>query len=316
MSLQEHPTWKIHDASKISAYLSCPRAYMYKYILGWELDTPDVHRHFGKCWHLSMEHLLLHGMGGESYEGAVEVLTEKYREVFSEETDLERSPKTPGHARLALAMYCKEFRKKDHYKVLHTEISGAVPISEKRVIHFKMDSIMRDLDNNDLIKSLEHKTGSQNSQQWRDGWKLSVQTGTYNHVLFCAFPTNEVWGVEINGAIFTKSKIAEFPRVPVRRTPRMMDAWLVHINQAVDKIEADYELLKRCKEEDEVLEAFAPAYNSCSSYRGCPYFNFCLSWSNPLQRADEIPEGFRVEYWDPSKRETKHKIVLKGGKIT
>jgi len=312
--LIEHPTWDIHDSTKLVAYLSCPRLYMFTYIFGWRLDVPNVHLHFGKCWHCGMEHLMLHGLENDSYEQAVEILTNKYREVFPEETDLDRSPKTPGHARLALAMYCKEFKKKDHFEVLYTEIAGTVPIRENRVLHFKMDSIMKDKDNNDLIKSLEHKTGSQNSQQWRDGWKLSIQTGTYNHVLYCAFPENEVWGVEINGAIFTKSKIAEFPRVPARRTPRMMDAWLLHVNQAVDRIEADTAMIKECSENDEVLRAFAPTYHACSSYSGCPYFNFCLAWPNPLQHIDEIPEGFKIEYWNPAERESRQKISLEGGK--
>lgn len=317
MPLVEHPTWKIYDSTKIISYLSCPRLYFYSYILGWRLDVPDVHLHFGKCWHLAMEQLLLHGLGDESREEAVRILTEKYREVFPEMTDMERSPKTPGHAQLALAMYCKEYRKKDHYKVLYTEIAGVAPLGENRVVHFKMDSILQDLDNNGLIKSLEHKTGSQNSQQWRDSWKLSIQTGTYNHVLYCAYPENDVWGVEINGTIFTKSKVAEFPRIPSRRTPRMMDVWLSSINKAVDRIEEDTNKISsfKCGEDDPVLEAFIPTYYACSSYRGCPYFNFCLAWANPLQHADEIPEGFKVEYWNPAEREVKNKVTLEGGRI-
>jgi len=308
--VKKHPTWKTYDSSKIVAYLSCPRIYFYQYILGWRLDVANVHLHFGKCWHLAMEHLLLHGLGDVSREEAVEILTAKYREEFPEVTDMERSPKTPGHAQLALAMYCKEYRNKDHFKVLYTEIAGTVPVGVNRVVHFKMDSILQDLDNNNLIKSLEHKTGSQNSQQWRDSWKLSIQAGTYSHVLFCAYPENEVWGVEINGTIFTKSKIAEFPRIPARRTPKMMDVWLVSINKAIDRIEEDICKLDTCSDEDAVMETFIPTYYACSSYKGCPYFNFCLAWPNPLQHVDEVPEKFKVEYWNPSTRENTKKISI------
>jgi hypothetical protein len=313
MSLIEHPTWKIKDSSKMIAYAGCPRRYMYEYIFGWRTDVSNIHQHFGKCWHLAMEHLLLHGLDDASYEAAVEILTTKYREVFPEMTDLERSPKTPGHARLALAMYCKEYRKKDNFEVLYTEIAGSVPISPSRVIYFKMDSIMRDRNNNDLIKSLEHKTGSQNSAQWRDGWKLSIQTGTYNHVLYCAFPEEEVWGVEVNGAIFTKSKIAEFPRIPARRSPRMMDAWLHAVNNLVDRIEEDTEHIMNCSEEDQVLDAFIPTYGPCASYKGCPYQDFCLTQANPLRYIDELPEGFVIEYWNPAEREARQKVTVEGG---
>lgn len=313
--LTEQPTWKIHDSTKVIEYAGCPRSYMFKYIFGWISDKPNVHLHFGTCWHLAQEHLLLHGMNEASYEEAVRILTDKYREVFPEMTDMERSPKNPGHAQLALAMYCKEYRHKDHLTVLFTEIAGVVPISASRVMHFKIDSIVRDQDNNNLIKSFEHKTGSQNSQQWRDGWKLSIQTGTYNHVLYCAYPANEVWGVEINGAIFTKSKIAEFPRVPVRRTPEMMDVWLNAVNHLIDSIERDTEVIQACSESDAVLDAFTPSYHTCSNYSGCSYFNFCLAWPNPLQHVDEVPEGFMVKHWNPAKQEARQKVSLEGGKI-
>lgn len=314
MTLVKQPTWNIHDSTKCIAYAKCPRRYMYEYIFGWKPDTANIHLWFGTCWHLAMEHLMLHGLGDETYEKAVQILTDKYREAFNEATDLERSPKTPGHAKLALAMYCKEYRHKDHFEVLFTEIKGTVPIGENRVIHFKMDTILRDKDNNNLIKSLEHKTGSQNSGQWRDGWKLSIQTGTYSHVLFCAYPEEEVWGVEINGAIFTKSKIAEFPRIPARRTPKMMDVWLNAINHLIDKIEEDTLRIQVLSEADDVLDAFIPTYDACSSYSGCPYFNFCISWPNPLQHIDEVPEGFKVEHWNPAKQDGKEVNV--GGGIT
>jgi len=283
---------------------------MFEFIFGWRPDTIDVHRHFGTCWHLCQEHLLWHGLGDESREAAWEILNAKYREKFMEATDMERSPKTPGHAKLALAMYCKEYRHKDHFEVLYTEIAGAVPISPTQVMHFKIDSIIRDKDNNGLIKSLEHKTGNQNSKQWRDKWKLSIQTGTYNHVLYCAFPENEVWGVEINGAIFTKGKIAEFPRVPCRRSPQMMDVWLHSVNKIINEVERETLKIIDCKEEDPVLEAFEPTYQGCSSYSGCEYFDLCLTNPNPLRRYDEVPEGFKVEYWDPSKQEARNQIEL------
>lgn len=308
-----HPTWKIKDSSKLIAYASCARSYMYRYIFGWTLDSENVHLHFGKCWHLAMEHLFNNGLGDASYEQAVQILTDKYREAFPEVTDMERSPKTPGHARLALAMYCKEYKHKDHFEVLYTEIAGTVPIGNEKHLHFKMDSIVKDLDNNNLVKSLEHKTGSQNSQQWRDSWKLSIQTGTYNHVLYCAYPENEVWGVEINGAVFTKGKIAEFPRIPARRTAKMMDVWLHTVNNLVDRIEQDTDIIMGCSEDDQVLRAFPPTFTACSNYKGCPYFNFCMTRPNPLQDlGEDVPEGFRVEYWDPSKQDAKQ-VTVEGG---
>jgi hypothetical protein len=95
----------------------------------------------------------------------------------------------------------------------------------------------------------------------------------------------------------------------------MMDVWLKTVNSLCDRIEVDTKHIMECNEEDQVLDAFIPTYGPCSSYKGCPYFNFCLTQSNPLQMLGEVPEGFKVEYWNPNDRDDVKRVNIEGGKI-
>jgi len=36
-----------------------------------------------------------------------------------------------------------------------------------------------------------------------------------------------------------------------------------------------------------------------------------MAWPNPLQRCDEPPLGFKVEYWDPRKEDARHEMEFK-----
>ena len=144
---------------------------------------------------------------------------------------------------------------------------------------------------------------------WLDQWALSFQCGTYNHVLYCLFSPNEVWGVEINGTIFNKTKI-QFQRVPSRRTLSAMQSWFWHANEYVARIEEDFARLREASKDDEVLMCFPQNPTACTKYFGCPYHGFCTAWSNPLKYADEAPLGFHIEWWNPADQERKPKHVF------
>ncbi len=312
--VKEHETYNIIDSSKIEEYISCPRRYFYRYILGWTPDTTDTHLYFGTCWHLAMEHLLLNGYSYESVIEAYSKFESAYRERFSEVTDAERFPKTPAVVLKALAGYVKEWHAHDSengYKTLHTEVAGSVSITKGRKIHFKMDSILQDKDG--MFFSLEHKTGSTNNRQWQDKWKLSIQVGTYSHVLYCLY-MKDVWGIKINGTFFKKGRggagEVEFVRVPVRKTPDSMEDWLYTVEYWIDKIEEDMDRLSSVSDEYTIMPAFAKNPVNCTQYFGCPYLDFCISWANPLRYISEPPIGYKVEWWNPmSAEETAKKVV-------
>jgi len=288
--------------------MDCPRRYFYEYVLGWRPDAPNNHLVFGQAWHDAMEHLLLNGYEDDSVLAAFDKFLSTYREEFPESSDSLYEPKTPTNALRALGLYSERYLSDlREFEVLYTEIAGTVPINQSQVLHFRLDSICRDKQGRYF--SLEHKTGSRMSRFWTDQWPLSVQVGTYTHVMHCLYPSPEVWGVKINGTFFQKTKI-DFLRLPIRRTLDHMKQWLWNVTWWADQIAWNFESLTDCSDDEEVLMAFPQQPGSCTKYFGCPYHDFCLAWANPLQHLDIVPPGFKVEYWNPLEREARVKMDL------
>lgn len=299
-----HPSTKIIDSSKLSDYLDCPRMYWFRHILGWESDRVNNHLLFGSAWHEAMETLLLEGYSEESVMNAFDKFLTLYRAELPDDTDELFDPKTPANALKALMHYIDEYRN-DNFEVLYTEIGGRVSIDGKRSIAFKMDSICR---NEQGIFSLEHKTkGGSFSRVWTDQWPLSIQIGTYSHVLHCLFPNEPVRGVIMNGVGFLKTKL-DFKRVPVFRSPEHLQSWLFHVNLYFDQIENELDILEDCQTDEPIMRAFPMNPNSCTKYFGCAFFDFCNAWPNPLAHADEVPLGMVTRFWNPLEKPVKHEF--------
>lgn len=299
-TVEQHPTWDIYDSSKIQEFMTCPRKYFYRYILGWEIDMPNIHLVFGEAWHRAMESVLQGGGSAESIKEGYDRFLSYYREHFTEIEDGNNFPKVPGSVIPALVQYTAQYKHIPD-KVLYTEISGTAPISEDRSIHFRLDSVIES--ETEGIYSLEHKTGSSLRQTWIDQWLLKIQVGTYTHVLYCMYDRASVYGVKINGAIFRK-KDTEFIRVPVRKDESMMNVWLWTVNHYIDLIEWSIDQMMNMKDSDSLMVAFPMSTESCMNYgRMCKYHDFCMAWSNPLQRSHEVPAGFVKKWWNPADRE-------------
>jgi len=276
---------------------------------------------FGQAWHCAREHQLLHGY--DDIQGAFDAFITEYRKKFNESTDEMYRPKTPTAVLHALMKFAEE-RSSDLVEnevvILDgqkmTEISGTVPVHYNRVLHYRMDSIMRRKVDGKIF-SWDHKSTSGryiNSRQWAEQFHLSLQNGTYTHCLYCMFSIEDVLGIEFCGTGFeyltrnSKNRSAGYhaklQRVPAFKSRDQMNSWLWTVNDILDGIDMDMDRLRDCSEDDPVLMAFRPSPNSCTNYRGCPYHDFCLAWANPLQQCHEPPLGYSIEFWDPSKVET------------
>jgi len=306
MIIEKHPTWDIQDASKVKCFEECARKYFFNYVLGWESDVPNNHLSFGTAWHEAMEHLLLNGYSDESILPAFELFLASYRKDFPESTDELFSPKTPKRALEALVEYCQKYKNDlRDFDVLYTEVAGSVPLSEDRMMHFRQDAICK---GSQGYFSLEHKTaGATIGRAWMQQWPLSVQVGTYTHVLYCLFPQEEVYGVKINGVGFLKTKFS-MERVPVKKGKESMQVWMWNTLYWLDQIQNEFLELENCKESDPVLMCYPMRDSDCSKYFGCPYHDFCTAWANPLQHLDQLPIGIQVRYWNPMDRPMKHKV--------
>lgn len=322
-----HPSWNTVDPTKLNRLISCPRAYFYEYVLGWRPDYPSNHLVFGSAVHLALEHLLLNGYEPEVVLEAFDLFLADYRKTFDPTMDDMFHPKTPQNFFAVLAKYAREYSNDlEIYEVLYTEISGTVSIDEGVDLAFRMDSILRKRSNG-KIRSLEHKTGS-STYFWAEQWPLSTQVGTYTHVLNCLFPREKVDGIEMNAMFFYKVKKAwdkmltnqplgtlkppyEFMRVPVKRDNQQMLVWQWTVLYYINQLKFYFEELAQAKEEDTIMATFPMRPDACFKYgKICDYYDYCCAWPNPLQRCQQPPLGFAVDFWDPLAQEAKHEFKL------
>lgn len=304
--LPYNENWEIVDPSKLKEFTECPRKYFYRHVLGWKSTAPNNHLIFGKSWHDSQEHLLLNGY--DSVDEAVLRFMHTYRQDLGPETDALFGNKTPSKADEALRIYAGHFAQdlKD-WDVLYTEVAGTVMITENYIMHFRMDSILREKRTGKIF-SLDHKTGQRRGRTWIDKWALSISTGCYTHVLYCLYPPEDVKGVKYRGTFFYKSKGPEFEEVPCWMSMGQMQVWLWNTVYWYNLLRDNYRMLSECNADEDIMMAFPIIGESCTKYFGCPYHDFCTAWPNPLKRCEEPPMGFEVEFWNPMDEEPTTKM--------
>lgn len=309
--LEHHYTFDIWTSSKLKLYEECPRKAFWRYFFGWDIARASIHLIYGEAWHRAMEHLLLNGYGAESVIQAAKVGEEYYRRFISASMDHEYMPKTPGNLAIALAMYVRNYAF-DTFQVLHTEVGGAVELDKGRLIHFRLDSIVQDPTYQNLIISLEHKTASRKGSFEQYSCNLSL--GTYTYALNSIYEPDNLYGVIINGVIMYKAQDPIFQRLPAPKSVDWMKEWFWTINHIMDRLEWDMAELNDTSDNEDVMPAFPKRTENCYRWGQCLYFDFCHNWANPLQHIGYLPEGFKVDWWDPLKRDVKAEII--DGKIT
>lgn len=305
--IKELPSHHINDSTKVNCFLDCPRKYFWEYVLNWRPDIPMHDLEFGQAWHHAQEHLLTHGY--EDVDGAFIAFMNHYRQFFSEDTDLDYAPKNPINAYQALQSYVRQYvRDSKEYEVLYTEVAGSVLVAPGMTIHFRLDAILRHIETG-LYRFREHKTTKSDRPSWYNQWPLAIQLGTYTYVMYCMHSPENVFGGEVNGAIFTKKGISHV-RIPIKKTADTLNAWHFDIAYHLEAIQRNFDMLSKCSESDTVLEAFPRNPGSCTKYFGCPYHDFCVAWANPLQRCDVIQPGFVEFIWNPADKEKEAKKIV------
>lgn len=300
-----HPTWNVHDASKLKEFMGCPRKYFFKYVLGWRREGANVHIEFGSAWHEAMAHLLEQDYSLDSVDEAHRKFTDHYRQFFPSEFDDEVAPKSPEYALTGLVGYINRYGGEDRDEEVLTlsngkpavEIAGKVLVSENEALYFRMDSILRDERG---IFSREHKTGSRVTKAWLEGWLTDYQPSAYIHVLYCEYPPDEVYGVEING-FFPQKGQNKFERVDIRKTKKAMREWLWEVNYYLKQIEWNFHQLRESSSSDPVMRAFPKRTVNCTNFnRPCSFMGFCVSCDNPLKLDPEGQPGIDIRWWNPS----------------
>lgn len=303
---------KIRDSSKLQEMMECERRFFFRHVLGWEKDVDNRHLVFGSAMHKAIEILLLNGYSAEAVMMAYnDGFLPEYRKTFSEETDGDHA-KSPSSALNMLMTYtthpmtAHDF---DKYEVQFTEVMGSFPLTEKATLHTRMDALLIEKDKNQIVV-MEHKTGSRLTQSWQDQWLLSLQIGSYIHCANCVYGEDKVRGAIVNGMMFPSKTKVDITRVPVYKNHDQMEVWYTTAAYWCDKIDIELDIMREeVDSKPKVMTAFPMDTKACTDYFGCPYLDFCLSWPNPLLRADEPPLGFRERFWDPRDERPARKVI-------
>lgn len=324
MTPQEHPTWDIFDSSKVQQYITCPRSYFYRYVLGWETEGENIHLVFGDAWHKAIE--VIYMSGGVKHDvDLISAAYDRFLEVFTSKFptyDEGHKAKSADNALLALDEWCRLYSGADE-EVLCTETAGKVPIDDNYSLTFRVDTLLHDRRG---LVNRDAKTGSALTAVWEAQWNLKTQIGTYTHALYALAPAlgvdrKDVFGIEIDGAIFRMIKKDGKPnnafiRVDMRKTLESLNMWLHNVRHYIYNIVNDTDKMMREGDSPEVMESFPLNTEACCMYhRVCKYHDFCIAWSNPMRRCAEVPMDFKQEWWDPTKYERESPNVLVDGKI-
>lgn len=286
-------TYDVYDSSKIQQFMDCPRKYFINQVLGLTENMPNVHLVFGSAWHEAMDVLFEDGIKESNLDLAVEAFSETYKSDFPTSFGLHGyDSKTMGNARKALKEYIQIYKNME-YELLHTEAAGTVPLDDDIWIVVKMDKILRDRRG---VRSFEHKTTGRKSKAWMNKWESITQVGSYDHALRIMFP-DEAGGIVIDGMVLRKSG-NECVRIPITKTQDQWQLWLWETKHWAEQIYWNFAQLQAASLNDRALEAFPRNPMSCGHF-GCDHPEICNYQCNPLQFIDELPPGYKREFWDP-----------------
>lgn len=310
------PTWNVQDATKLNAYMECPRKYFYEYVLGWRVDRYNIHLEYGKAFHEAMEVLEKAPAWNEDVLlEAIEAFSTHYDSIYSFEQDADNAPKDKMNTIRALKAYTQAYSDdKRKATTLHTEVAGSVPVDDngERTLYFKMDTILIDKQG---IFSREHKTGSRRTWIWENKWQTAFQVDTYFYALFFLFGNqHKIKNITING-IFLKKGGNEFLRIPITKQPRHVAEFLYRVNMLLEQLRIDFAQLSEDRDDALIMKSFRKNTQSCDKYSGCPFMSLCSVRTNPLQGCEAPPIGYKVEHWDPREMEDEASTVVKEGKI-
>jgi len=296
------------DSSKMSDYMRCPRYCFYRHELGWTSSRTNKDLVFGESWHRAMERVSIDlaektKSEKEIVQDAMIAFCDYYRQSYTPDTDMENFPKNPGNAELAIKQHLSAYQELLIPVRIHdrwaTEIFGTVPINSSRVMLFRIDKICK-LDSGYIF--VDYKTGSQNNAAYQSRWQLSMQMLLYYHVINCMYDPKQVHGGKVEMTLFKKGG-NEHLRIPINKSIDMMNEWLFTVNSWYDAIEDDHVSLLEAVEKQQPLRCFKRNDSGCAAYgKICPYYDFCLSWSDPLSKIDTIPDGMIEEHWTPFKQ--------------
>ena len=310
---------KLYDNTRLSAYRSCPRFFLFRHMFHWSREGVEWPLVFGASWHVAMDYvwrkLLMERSGPIDHEliarGAYKKFVEEWincgappPEQIDYEMQQEIAPRTPMQAYEMLVGYVTiKAKLLDDMELIATEKPFAVPMDESQETFYvgKIDKQVR-LKSTGGIRGIEHKTttayrkGGPFRSGYIDSFSPNSQVDGYLFALHMMHP-GKVEGVWVDAALVHKTEEG-FMFIPVDKQLRMLDAWLWETKDWIRRVEADKEEFYYASPSDPYLRAFPKNTASCWNFnRQCPYMDCCKAWPNP--KGKPMPPSMVMEPWDP-----------------
>ncbi len=322
---------EFYDNTRISAYSMCPRRFYFRHERDWVPTGTALPLVFGLSWHNAMDSVweqISNGSQRPNSDIAKQAMT-AFLKCWSEENgqpDLEAfvdmSPedakkfrgRTPWTAYEMLAAYVDE-RKSfiiGCEEVISIEQPFAVPLSPSDDSFFYVGRIDKVVRKDRKVLGIEHKTTSLYKKDgpfrtdFVDSFSPNRQIDGYLHALH-VLHGKDAKAIWVDAALVHKDHHDQFRFLPVERQYAQLDGWLWETGVYIQHIETEKDNLAIYKEDVTdgkqhlpYLNAFPKNTSACTLYGNCPYMDLCKSSANPEQTwPDKVPEGFKVEHWEP-----------------
>lgn len=314
------------DYSSLSTYMSCPRKFLFSYVMNLRPAGNSIHLVFGSCWHYGLEStykLIQQDQQISEMDATINSI-----KAFNALWDLDGAPlwknedlifpKSPGHAANMYKKYWERFLKIDTArKIIAVEAPFAIDLSSHHPDFPKyigrIDLILGN-GSDDGIEILDHKTAKAIYAVTSQQFEMSFQTDGYltaGRIFYDKIPS-----ITYRISLCQKTKI-DFQPITINKRSAAIEHFLSNMIHFVSNILHDLNLLEEdieyCHNRTDILKSFQrnPGQACTSFMTTCPYFDLCRLRNNPLDWMKKAPQGFVHQEWDPILHEENMKKRLK-----
>lgn len=317
---------KAIDYSSLSTYLSCPRKFMFQYVLHLRSVRPSIDLVFGAAWHYGLEQA--YRSWKDQADLTLEMLAMISEESFNQYWSIEGEPyfdpdqtfpKSPVNAANMYHSYWRKFYGIQNTKqILSIEepFTIAIKVGSYDISYIgRMDLIFK---NRDFIEITDHKTTKSVNAITGPSFECSMQTDGYltaGNIYYDSIP-RMVYIV----ALCQKSKHDAFELYEFTKPNYSLERFLSDLRMHCQRIIIDLEQAKN--EQSNLSRTFSPqsflrnpGYACTQYFRKCPYFDICTMVNNPFIWQSKPPEGYIVSEWNPDQHDAEVKAKLLKGKV-
>jgi hypothetical protein len=312
------------DYSSLSTYLSCPRKFLYQYLLHLRNPRPSIHLVFGSCWHYGLEVVYLAELEDPNIDPATatKIAIDAFNLLWSiegaphwkdEDTIF---PKSPGQAANVYYEYFQRFLKNDQRrsKIMAVESSFAIHIALELPNYIGRFDLLRTIIKNGHLKIIDHKTTNALYKTAGSDFEMNFQTIGY--LTAARLYYDSIPSIEYTSAIFRQAG-TEFVRYTINKRVQATNQFLHELKFYMKEIIHNLDIFEddklACLDKTDLLNCFhrRPGLGCTAFFKNCDYFDLCKLRNNPLLWLDKPPQGYRIDEWDPELHEASLKQKIK-----